>query len=157
MGDRIEEVENYKDFPIFEENPPKRYWLIPEDLYKKLDNEFHFDFDPCPYPNDDNIDGTEIPWGQSNWVNPPFTKKDRINKHGATAFARKAISESKMGKTSVIILPVPKSIYLLLEANAEVRPIGQIPYLEVSTKEPSIPHMWSVLFILREDKKEVKE
>jgi hypothetical protein len=32
----------------------KKYWLTPPDIYDKLDKEFHFDFDPCPYPLSDN-------------------------------------------------------------------------------------------------------
>ena len=35
-----------------------QYWLTPPDLFKKLDDEFHFNFDPCPYPCE--RDGCEI-------------------------------------------------------------------------------------------------
>ena len=27
-----------------------RYWIIPPEIYEPLNNEFHFNFDPCPYP-----------------------------------------------------------------------------------------------------------
>ena len=27
-------------------------WKTPDDLYKKLDDEFNFDFDPCPLHSD---------------------------------------------------------------------------------------------------------
>lgn len=50
----------------------KHYWLTPPDLYAKLDAEFHFDFDPCPYPLPDGFDGLMCEWGRSNYVNPPF-------------------------------------------------------------------------------------
>ena len=74
-------------------------WLIPPELYEKWDNEFHFDFDPCPYvPNkEDVIDGIDLEWGKVNWVNPPFRKDDAVNGHGPTAFVRKAIEEKKKG------------------------------------------------------------
>ena len=36
-------------------------WQTPDDVYKKLDDEFHFDFDPCP-PNP-TFDGLSIEWG----------------------------------------------------------------------------------------------
>ncbi len=33
----------------YEGNPDGRhYWLTPPQLFKALDEEFHFDFDPCP-------------------------------------------------------------------------------------------------------------
>ena len=50
----------------------KHYWLTPPELYAALDAEFHFDFDPCPYPKPDNFDGLTCEWGQRNYVNPPF-------------------------------------------------------------------------------------
>ena len=31
-----------------------KYWITPPDLYERLDAEFHFDFDPCPYPRGRN-------------------------------------------------------------------------------------------------------
>jgi hypothetical protein len=49
------------------------YWVTPPDLMKKLSDEFRFDFDPCPFPRPLDFDGLELKWGNSNWVNPPFT------------------------------------------------------------------------------------
>lgn len=31
----------------------KHYWLMPPDLLKPLNDEFNFDFDPCPFPRPD--------------------------------------------------------------------------------------------------------
>jgi hypothetical protein len=41
-------------------------WATPKEFYQKLDDEFHFDFDPCPLntgeiPDDKN--GLLIEWG----------------------------------------------------------------------------------------------
>src|SRR4051812_27328788 len=46
-------------------NNGKHYWLTPPDLYARLDAEFRFDFDPCPYPVPDGFDGLTCEWGQS--------------------------------------------------------------------------------------------
>jgi len=54
----------------------KKYWLTPPDMYQKLNDEFHFDFDPCPYPRPENYNGIWADWGKSNYVNPPFRKSD---------------------------------------------------------------------------------
>src|SRR5882724_8498488 len=98
-----------------------RFWLTPPDVYQPLDKEFHFDFDPCPYPRPDGYDGVTVEWGQSSFVNPPFRSKDSFNGHGPTAFVRKAIEENKKGKQVVLLLPVQSYVNLLLEAGAEAR------------------------------------
>ena len=50
----------------------KHYWLTPPELMAQLQEEFNFDFDPCPYPKPDDFDGLRCEWGQRNYVNPPF-------------------------------------------------------------------------------------
>ena len=128
-------------------NVDSRFWIIPPEIYKALDEEFHFDFDPCPYPF--KRDGCSIEWGQMNWVNPPFRAKDAIYGHGPTAFARKAIEEQKKGKTSVLILPAQSYVNLLVEAGAEVRPAGRIKWIDARTNEPYSSPSTCVIFVLR--------
>ena len=77
-----------------------RYWLTPAALYRKLDAEFHFDCDPCPYPLPKGHNALTMDWGISNYVNPPFRKDDAIGGNGPTAVVRRAIAEQKLGKTS---------------------------------------------------------
>jgi hypothetical protein len=130
-----------------------RYWLTPSELYDKLNAEFDFDFDPCPYPRPEGYNSLVLPWGQSNYVNPPFCRKDAPF-GGPSAFARKAIAERDEGKTSVIILPVPHSVGLLLEAGAEIRYGGKVRWLEVESKEAWYRATRQMIAILRpeEDK-----
>ncbi|GHV50328.1 hypothetical protein FACS1894216_02330 [Synergistales bacterium] len=52
-----------------------RYRLTPPELYAELNSEFNFDFDPCPYPRPMGYNSLVLPWGTSNYVNPPFYKK----------------------------------------------------------------------------------
>src|ERR1039458_4437209 len=57
----------------------KHYWLTPPDVYADLDGQYHFDFDPCPYPKPDDFDGLTCEWGQSNYVNIPFGEIGRAH------------------------------------------------------------------------------
>jgi hypothetical protein len=118
------------------------YWLTPPVLYTKLNEEFKFDFDPCPHPRPDDFDGLEVDWGNCNWVNPPFTgmaKQPGKRKIGPMAWARKAISERDKGKTSVLIFPIyqVRVISFLEDNNAEVRYAGKIRWLSVENNLPN--------------------
>ena len=128
-------------------NNDSKFWLIPSEIYKPLDEEFNFNFDPCPYPY--KKDGIETEWGNVNWVNPPFRVKDAMNGHGPTAFVRKAIEEQKKGKTTVLILPVLSMLNMLFEAKAEVRSCGRVKWINAENGEKWKSPSNCALFILR--------
>ncbi len=96
----------------------KHYWLTPPDLMKNLNDEFHFDFDPCPYPQPEGFDGLTAEWGECSYVNPPFC--------GPTAWVRKALAEHAKGKKIVFVFPIDKWVHMLLEAGAEVRNLRDV-------------------------------
>lgn len=75
-------------------------WRTPEKIYKMLDKEFHFDFDPCPYPRSD-FDGLKIEWRYSNFVNPPYSETEK--------WVRKSIVEYSKGKKVVLLLRLDAS------------------------------------------------
>ena len=129
----------------------KEYWITPPELYAKLDQEFHFDTDPCPYPYN-GIDGTEIEWGRSTYLNPPFRKSDGQNGKGPTAFIRKAIEENKKGKDVVVIINTNAFINMLIEAGAEMRSMGRVKWLDGKTKEPWKSPSCTTVFVLRANK-----
>lgn len=134
LGKEFIDTSNRKD--------TNHYWLIPEDHYKKLNDEFNFDFDPCPFPRPDGFDGLEIDWGKSNWVNPPFTGMAKIpgkRKIGPMAWARKALAESKKGNKSVLIFPIyqVRVISWLEDQGAEIRYYGKIRWLSVEDSTPN--------------------
>ena len=85
-------------------------WATPFSLYKKLNDEFDFDFDPCPLNFKDEIpedkDGLLIEWGNRNYINPPYSRKLK------ESFVIKGIEESKKGKLCVFLLPVSTSTKL---------------------------------------------
>lgn len=66
-------------------------WQTPQELYNELNKEFKFTFDPCPYQSPFN--GLNVDWGQSNFINPPYSK--------VLAFAKKGYEEYLKGKTCV--------------------------------------------------------
>jgi hypothetical protein len=114
----------------------KRYWLTPPDIYAKLNDEFYFDYDPCPYPRPETFNGVAVSWGFMNYVNPPFRKKDSAFGAGPTAFVRKAIAEQQEGKSSVIVIPTQSYVNMLLEAGAECRSMGRVKWLEATNRNP---------------------
>jgi hypothetical protein len=108
----------------------KHYWLTPPDLYKKLNMEFNFTFDPCPYPKPEEFDGLTCEWGDSSYVNPPFGSIiHQGKKKGPTAWARKAVAESQKGKMVVLVYPIDKWVLMLIQAGAEVRNLGDVRWL----------------------------
>jgi len=115
----------------------KHYWLTPPELYRQLNDEFAFTFDPCPYPKPDNFDGLDAEWGKSNYVNPPFgVVLHKGKKKGATAWARKCIEESKKGKKVVMVYPIDKWVLMLLEAGAKVRNLRDVKW--IATEDGSV-------------------
>jgi site-specific DNA-methyltransferase (adenine-specific) len=87
-------------------------WATPKEFYDKLNNEFNFDFDPCPLNKEkitDDKNGLLIEWGNSNFINPPYSRKLK------EAFVIKAIDEAKKGKTCVLLIPVSTSTKLFHE------------------------------------------
>ena len=127
----------------------KEYWITPPEIYQALDHEFHFDFDPCPYPHKPGFDGTVVDWGKSTYCNPPFRKADGKFGKGPTAFIRKAIEENKKGKTVVVIINTNAFINMLIEAGAEMRSMKRVKWLDAKTKEPWKSPSNTTLFILR--------
>ena len=72
-------------------------WKTPEMVYSKLNEEFKFDFDPCPLNDTPTFDGLSIEWGNCNFVNPPYSQ---ISK-----WCKKAVEEWIKGKTVVMLIP----------------------------------------------------
>lgn len=141
LGD-IEAMEEYKKehqsklkpeenkFHTGSKQDGKHYWLTPPETYDPLNEEFGFDFDPCPYPLPEGFDGLTCEWGSSNYVNPPFGSIiHEGKKKGPTAWARKAIEESRKGKDVVLVYPVDKWLLMLIEAGAEVRNLRDVKWL----------------------------
>ena len=109
-------------------------WGTPDYIYNPLNEEFNFDFDPCPLKHDiTKWDGLEIEWGASNFVNPPYSRQLK------EAFVKKAIDESKKGRVSVMLLPVSTSTklfhdFILPNKRGDIRFVkGRIKFIGVNS------------------------
>ena len=82
-------------------------WATPQDLFDRLNDEFHFTLDPCS--TDENAkcekhytqeqDGLAQDWaGETVYCNPPYGK-------GAEAWVRKCYEHSLDGGTAVMLIP----------------------------------------------------
>ena len=105
-------------------------WETPQKLYDDLNKEFNFDFDPCPLNSE--FDGLCIEWGKSNFINPPYNRRDKPK------FIQKAYVEWKKGKTCVLLIPSAtgtKQFHELMVPNAEIRFIkGRVAFRGFNTK-----------------------
>lgn len=90
-------------------------WRTPKHIYALLDKEFHFNFDPCPYPRP-QWDGLLIDWKSHNFVNPPYSETEK--------WVKKALEERKKGNISVMLLRLDASTVWfrdLVLPHAEIR------------------------------------
>jgi len=123
-------------------------WRTPKKIYEDLDKEFHFDFDPCPYPMPD-WDGIEVEWGNSNFVNPPYSETER--------WIRKALLERRyMDRNSVMLLRLDASTKWfrdLILPNAEIRlSDDRLHFVNMNGKASRSDHA-SILAIMNGSKK----
>ena len=108
-------------------------WKTPPEFYNKLNAEFNFDFDPCPYCEEEpDFDGLEIDWGERNFINPPYSRRLK------EAFVKKAIEEANKGKVCVLLLPVSTSTKLfhdyILPNKKEIRFLkGRVKFIGYNT------------------------
>ena len=81
-------------------------WATPEDLFRELDDIFHFDLDACASVKNTKCprffskeqDSLQQQWKGTVWMNPPYGRC-------ISAFMRKALEESKRGVTVVCLVP----------------------------------------------------
>ena len=114
----------------------KDEWCTPIELYKKLDDEFHFNLDAAAtFENrlnnaffDKDSDALSREWGgkfATVFLNPPYGR-GKIK-----AFVRKAYLESTAGATVVCLLPFSGASWFTdycLHA-AEIRILGRVKYI----------------------------
>lgn len=82
----------YKTFNIHEKTPAG--------FYHQLNEEFNFDYDPCPLNSTPEHDGLHTDWGGSCYINPPYGKAVR-------SWLEKALFEIDKGHTQLAIFLLP--------------------------------------------------
>jgi hypothetical protein len=119
----------------------KRYWLTPAGVYVQIDEAFGLPlgttrgaYDPCPCPAVRNT--LEEPWGDFNYANPPFRKKDGLHGGGPTAFFDKAEIERGLGHDTILVATVQSYVAKAIRAGAIMKSLGRVKWLEVETGEP---------------------
>ena len=72
-------------------------WKTPEALYVSLNDEFKFNFDPCPLAEHVLVDGLSVAWGSSTFCNPPYSQ--------IALWIKKGFDEAALGKNVVFLIP----------------------------------------------------
>ena len=120
-------------------------WGTPRDLYKTLNEEFEFDYEPCKAFS--LTDDLLTDWGTTNFLNPPF---DKIPK-----FVKKILKEQALGKTTVMLCPARTGtnwFHNLVLPNAEIRFLkGKLKFVNMDNpgKETTGAMFASILCIFR--------
>lgn len=123
--------------------PKVGFWLTPPDVMAKLQAEFDFNYDSCPFPRPAGFDGLKEPWGTRTYCNPPF-------KGAKMAWARKCVEEWRLGKTVVLILGTGNlsHVFDVMPPETELRIIPPFKWLKPDGSQT--PSAYSaILFILR--------
>lgn len=82
----------YKTFNVNEKTPTG--------FYNQINDEFHFDFDPCPLDPNYEVDGLTIDWGKRVYINPPYGKAVR-------SWLEKGLRERERGNSDIVVFLLP--------------------------------------------------
>jgi phage N-6-adenine-methyltransferase len=120
-------------------------WQTPPEFYKKLDDEFHFNYDPCPIDwKDSDKDGLNSEWGSCSFVNPPYSNV----KH----WIKKSYDESQKGKTVVMLINAITDTIAFHEYiynKAEIRFIkGRLKFINPNKPEKKTPNVKGSMIVI---------
>ena len=116
-------------------------WETPQDLFDKLNNEFHFTLDVCATPENAKCDsfytkeqdGLKQPWEGVVWCNPPYGKQ-------IGSWVRRGFFASLSGNTVVMLLPArtdTRWFHEYIYGKAEIRFIrGRLKFGESKNSAP---------------------
>lgn len=73
------------------------HYATPRDLYRQLNDEFQFTFDPCPLRS--SFNGLLLHWHGNIYANPPYSN--------IAPFIRKGITELECGRARIVVFLLP--------------------------------------------------
>lgn len=73
-------------------------WRTPKKVYDKLNKEFNFNYDPCPYQSEDKTFLLKD-WKERVYCNPPY--------NNIYEFVNKGLIELKRGNSQVLVYLLP--------------------------------------------------
>jgi phage N-6-adenine-methyltransferase len=122
-------------------------WMTPPEIYEPLNNEFHFELDPCPITwNIGDPDGLQIEWSYSTFCNPPYSNvKDWI---------KKASEEHAKGKTIVMLINAITDTkafheYIYNKPNVEIRFVkGRISFINPEEPTKRMPNVKASMIVI---------
>ena len=142
-------------------------WETPPELFKALDDEFHFSLDPCCTPVTAKCkkyyttleDGLAQSWaGEVVFINPPYSRESSRNPHGQAAWIRKAYEESAHA-TCVLLIPArtdTATFHDLILGKAEIRFLrGRLKF--VGAKDPAPFPSMVVIYRNRENDNNIRK
>lgn len=120
-------------------------WMTPPELYQKLNDEFHFNFDPCPIDwVEGNPDGLSIEWGTSTFCNPPYSN--------VAKWIKKASEEAAKGKRVVMLINAitdTKAFHDYIYNKAEIRFIkGRVSFINPDEPDRRMPNVKASMIVI---------
>jgi site-specific DNA-methyltransferase (adenine-specific) len=120
-------------------------WMTPPELYQKLNDEFHFNFDPCPIDwVEGGPDGLSIEWGTSTFCNPPYSN--------VAKWIKKASEEAAKGKRVVMLINAitdTKAFHDYIYNKAEIRFIkGRVSFINPDEPDKRMPNVKASMIVI---------
>ncbi len=120
-------------------------WQTPEILFNAWNEEFGFNYDPCPIDwKLGDADGLETDWGTSTFCNPPYSK--------VALWIQKAHNEWKKGKTVVMLINAitdTKAFHEYIYHSAEIRFLkGRVTFIDPSNPTKRSPNVKPSMLVI---------
>jgi site-specific DNA-methyltransferase (adenine-specific) len=127
-------------------------WATPKALYDAWNEEFKFNYDPCPITwKEGDADGLDVEWGTSTFCNPPYSDTAK--------WIEKAHIEWKKGKQVVMLINAitdTKAFHKYIYHQADIRFLqGRIKFVDYTdplkpiTKAANVKASMLVIFSCR--------